>query len=88
MIRRGFELIVCVCASQAATPVDQNTIRRRGTGLRAFNPGKSIRRWGRQPFRLTKPWKIRQTWELAAGEEVHEYICNENERDASHLKGK
>ena len=55
MIRRGFGLIVCVCASQAATPVDQNTIRRRGTGLRAFNPGKSIRRWGRQPFRPTPP---------------------------------
>jgi hypothetical protein len=40
------------------------------------------------PGTFTKPWRIRQTWELVPGEEVHEYICNENERDASHLKGK
>ena len=39
------------------------------------------------PGTFTKPWKIRQTWDLVPGEEVHEYICNENERDAPHLKG-
>ena len=40
------------------------------------------------PGTFTNPWKTRQTWELVAGEEVHEYICNENERDAQHLKVK
>jgi hypothetical protein len=40
------------------------------------------------PGTFTKPWKTRQTWELVPGEEVHEYICNENERDAQHLKVK
>jgi carboxypeptidase family protein len=38
------------------------------------------------PDTFTKPWKMRTGWDLAPGEEVHEYICNENERDVPHLK--
>jgi hypothetical protein len=38
------------------------------------------------PGTFTKPWKIRDGWDLAPGEEVHEYICNENEKDVPHLK--
>lgn len=35
---------------------------------------------------FTNPWKIRNTWDLDLGEEIYEYICNENEADAKHLK--
>ena len=38
------------------------------------------------PETFSKPWKIRTGWDLAPGEEVHEYICNENEKDVPHLK--
>ena len=38
------------------------------------------------PGTFTKPWKIRVGWDLAPGEEVHEYICNENEKDVPHMK--
>jgi hypothetical protein len=40
------------------------------------------------PGAFTKPWKIRDTWDLAPSEEVQEYICNENEKDLPHLTGK
>jgi hypothetical protein len=29
---------------------------------------------------------MRVGWDLAPGEEVKEYICNENEKDVPHLK--
>jgi hypothetical protein len=38
------------------------------------------------PDTFTKPWKMRTGWDLAPKEEVHEYICNENEKDVPHLK--
>ncbi len=38
------------------------------------------------PETFAKPWKMRDTWDLAPGEEVHEYICNENEKDVPHMK--
>jgi hypothetical protein len=38
------------------------------------------------PGAFRKPWKIREVWDLAPGEEIAEYICNENEKDVSHLK--
>ena len=38
------------------------------------------------PGTFTKPWKMRVGWDLAPGEEVKEYICNENEKDVPHLK--
>ena len=38
------------------------------------------------PATFTKPWKVRTTWDLAPGEEIAEYICNENEKDVPHLK--
>jgi hypothetical protein len=38
------------------------------------------------PDTFTKPWKMRTGWDLAPAEEVHEYICNENEKDVPHLK--
>ena len=38
------------------------------------------------PGAFRKPWKIRDVWELAPGEEIAEYICNENEKDVQHLK--
>jgi hypothetical protein len=34
---------------------------------------------------FAKPWKIHDTWDLAPTEEVQEYVCNENEKDAVHL---
>jgi hypothetical protein len=39
------------------------------------------------PGAFTKPWVIRNTWNLAPGEDVEEYLC-ENNRDAAHLKAK
>ena len=38
------------------------------------------------PGAFRKPWKIRDIWDLAPGEEIAEYICNENEKDVPHLK--
>jgi hypothetical protein len=38
------------------------------------------------PGTFTKPWKMRVGWDLAPGEEVKEYLCNENEKDVPHLK--
>jgi hypothetical protein len=38
------------------------------------------------PGAFRKPWKIRNVWDLAPGEEIAEYICNENEKDVRHLK--
>jgi len=38
------------------------------------------------PGTFRKPWQVRDTWELAPGEEIAEYICHENERDVPHLK--
>ena len=38
------------------------------------------------PGTFKKPWKIRDEWGLAPGEEINEYICNENEKDVPHLK--
>ncbi len=40
------------------------------------------------PGTFTKPWKVRQVAELAPGEEIWEYICNENNQDAEHMVGK
>lgn len=37
------------------------------------------------PGVLAKPWKIRRTLTLAPGEEIREYICNENNRDPQHM---
>jgi hypothetical protein len=40
------------------------------------------------PGTFTKPWKLRQVADLAPGEEIWEYICNENNQDAEHMVGK
>ena len=37
---------------------------------------------------FTKPWKMKQVADLAPGEEIWEYICNENNQDAEHMVGK
>ena len=39
------------------------------------------------PGTFLKPWAIRNTWNLAPGEDIEEYIC-ENNRDAGHLTAK
>jgi hypothetical protein len=38
------------------------------------------------PGTFAKPWKTRAVWDLDLNEEIHEYICNENETDIPHLK--
>ena len=40
------------------------------------------------PGILAKPWTQVRNSELAPTEEIHEFICNENERDSTHLLGK
>jgi hypothetical protein len=40
------------------------------------------------PGSLTKPWRIRSTWNLTPGEEIEEYICSENNKDVQHLTTK
>src|SRR5437870_4905120 len=37
---------------------------------------------------FTRPWKVKQVADLAPGEEIWEYICNENNQDAEHMTGK
>jgi hypothetical protein len=34
----------------------------------------------------TRPWTVRVNWRLGADEELIEFICNENERDAKRLR--
>jgi len=40
------------------------------------------------PGAFTKPWTIHSVWNLAPGEEIGEYVCTENNRDAQHLSAK
>jgi hypothetical protein len=40
------------------------------------------------PGAHSKPWKVFESAQLAPAWEIHEYICNENNRDAHHLVGK
>jgi hypothetical protein len=40
------------------------------------------------PGVLAKPWVSKQVADLAAGEEIREFICAENNRDVPHLVGK
>lgn len=40
------------------------------------------------PRSFAKPWTLKTVSELAPDEEVEEWICNENNRDAGHLVGK
>jgi hypothetical protein len=37
---------------------------------------------------FTNAWKTKQVADLAPGEEIWEYICNENNQDAEHMVGK
>jgi len=37
---------------------------------------------------LAKPWVHRQAWVLNPKDEIQEALCNENERDAVHLRGR
>jgi hypothetical protein len=38
------------------------------------------------PGTFLKPWKMHTSWDLAPSEEIQEYICNESEKDVSHMK--
>jgi len=38
------------------------------------------------PGAFAKPWSIHTVWNLAPGEEIGEYVCTENNRDAQHLR--
>jgi hypothetical protein len=40
------------------------------------------------PGVLAKPWSFKSVADLAAGEEIREFICAENNRDVPHLVGK
>ena len=40
------------------------------------------------PGVLAKPWIMKQVADLAAGEEIREFICAENNRDVVHMVGK
>ena len=40
------------------------------------------------PGAFTRPWTIHSVWNLAPGEEIGEYVCSENNRDAQHLSAK
>jgi hypothetical protein len=40
------------------------------------------------PGVLAKPWTFKQVADLAAGEEIREFICAENNRDVVHMVGK
>jgi hypothetical protein len=40
------------------------------------------------PGAYAKPWKITRASELDAGDDIGEYVCSENEKDAEHMVGK
>ena len=40
------------------------------------------------PGTLTKPWKVHTVWDLLPGEEIQEFICNENNTDPQHMTSK
>ncbi len=40
------------------------------------------------PGAYAKPWKIVRASELDAGDDIGEYVCDENEKDARHMVGK
>lgn len=40
------------------------------------------------PGAYVKPWKIKRASELDAGDDIGEYVCNENEKDVGHMVGK
>jgi hypothetical protein len=40
------------------------------------------------PGAYAKPWKIMRASELDAGDDIGEYVCNENEKDVKHMVGK
>jgi hypothetical protein len=40
------------------------------------------------PGAYAKPWKITRASELDAGDDIGEYVCTENEKDAGHVVGK
>jgi hypothetical protein len=40
------------------------------------------------PGAYAKPWKIMRASELDAADDIGEYVCNENEKDAKHMVGK
>jgi hypothetical protein len=40
------------------------------------------------PDTFTKPWKIHTVWDLLPGEDLQEYVCNENNKDPQHMSAK
>jgi len=40
------------------------------------------------PGTFVKPWKMHVTWDLTPSEEILEYVCNESEKDAVHMKSR
>ena len=40
------------------------------------------------PGTFKHPWKLTMVWDLAPNEEVQEFVCEDNNKDAVHLLGK
>ncbi len=40
------------------------------------------------PKAYTKAWTAKLSWQLVTATELMEYVCLENEKDVSHMKGK
>jgi hypothetical protein len=40
------------------------------------------------PKAYTKPWTVAESWVLLPGDELEEYVCNENEKDLNRTVGK
>lgn len=40
------------------------------------------------PGTFTQPWNVHAVWDLLPGEELQEFICNENNKDPQHMNGK
>ncbi|MEP6961353.1 MAG: hypothetical protein ABI995_04705, partial [Acidobacteriota bacterium] len=59
------------------------TERMRRTGLGTIEVEITVD----DPGAYAHPWKLRRLLKLAQGEELHEYVCNENEKP-EHLVGK
>jgi hypothetical protein len=40
------------------------------------------------PKAYNKPWTVAESWVLSPGDELEEYVCNENEKDLNRTPGK
>src|SRR5215831_17620923 len=54
---------------------------------RADRPHLEVEATIEDPGTYAKPWKQRSIWNLSPGDDVLEYVCNDNNKDPQHITG-